>query len=285
MWTRARARQEGVSLARLTGGVEFVRVVRGVYLEAVWADDLGARCAAVLSVVPGGCASHWTALELHGLPVPASAHETLHVLVGPGRAVPDHPGVVGHRAASVRTYPVEGVPATGPVRSWCDSAALDGDLGDLVAAGDALWRRRPSTLRDIGVVLAQRPGGRGTRRAREALALLDRRAESAMESRLRVVLTVAGLAPPAVNHDVHDPRTGRHLARVDLAWPDRCVAVEYDGEHHRSRAQWVRDLRRREGLERAGWVVVVVVVDDLLGNPDDVVARVAARLAVGSRLR
>ncbi|MFC3689443.1 DUF559 domain-containing protein [Aquipuribacter hungaricus] len=279
VWTRERALREGVPRERLTGP-EFVRVVRGRYLEAVWADDLRARCAAVLdATTPGACLSHWTALGLRGLPVPGPVAGAVHVTVPAGAAVPYGAGVHGHRATSLPVYELEGLPVTGAVRAWCDAAALAPRLEDLVAVGDALARRRPTTRRDIGLVLSARPRGRGTALGRRALALLDERAESPQESRLRVALTLAGLAPPAVNHVVRDA-AGRHVARVDLAWPDHRVAVEYDGDHHRGTAQWAADVARREALERLGWVVVVVLAADLRGPVEHLVARISARLAL-----
>lgn len=278
VWTRERAEREGVPRERLTGGEEFVRVVRGRYLEAAWAHDLRARCAAVLDAAPAGaCISHWTALRLHRLPVPTLLTDEIQVTVERPRAVPSGPGVRGHRTGSMPVFRVDGIPATGAVRSWCDAAALAPDLADLVAAGDALARRRATTARDISIVLDSRPRGRGSAVTRTALGLLDARAESPQESRLRVVLTLAGLAPPAVNHVVRDS-AGRHVARVDLAWPDQRVAVEYDGDHHRERPQWREDIIRREALERLGWVVVVVVAADLHGSVDRLVARIRARL-------
>jgi very-short-patch-repair endonuclease len=144
---------------------------------------------------------------------------------------------------------------SGAVRAWCDCAALVAavpgtrqvrpDLADLVAAGDALAARRTTTLRDISLVLGTRAGGRGARVARQASRLLDARAESPPESRL--------------------------------------LAVEYDGDHHRERRQWRRDLARRERLEAQGWRVVVITAADLLSNPAAVVARVRAALTASRR--
>ena len=46
-------------------------------------------------------------------------------------------------------------------------------------------------------------------------------------------------------------------ARVDLAWPDRRVALEYDGvEWHGTAAQLGRDRARLNALLGAGWVVL-----------------------------
>jgi very-short-patch-repair endonuclease len=59
---------------------------------------------------------------------------------------------------------------------------------------------------------------------------------------------------------------------LDMGWEETKVAVEYDGDQHRSsRAQYVKDIRRLETLERMGWIVVRVVAED---HRDDVIRRV-----------
>ena len=45
---------------------------------------------------------------------------------------------------------------------------------------------------------------------------------------------------------------------MDLAWPEFKVAVEYDGDHHRtSKAQWRRDQEKRGVLVGRRWLVFV----------------------------
>ena len=287
VWTRDRARREGVSRARLVGGLEFVRVVPGAYLEACWAEDHLSRCAAVAHAAPGGLLSHWSALSAHGLPVPAG--QDVHLTVPLAGPRPRWPGVVAHRSAVLHPHAAGGLPVTGAVRAWCDAAATVDrgrppgrsprpDLADLVAAGDALLARRPGMSTDVGNLLTLRPACRGVVVVRRALSMLDPRSESAQESRLRVVLVLGGLPVPAVQHEVRDDQ-GRFVARVDLAYVQARVAVEYDGDHHRDRAQWRRDLGRRERLEAMGWRVVVVVAADLRGAPQAVVARVRSAVA------
>jgi very-short-patch-repair endonuclease len=62
-----------------------------------------------------------------------------------------------------------------------------------------------------------------------------------------------------------------------MGWEDVKVAVEYDGEQHRSdRHQYTWDLRRSEILQRCGWIVVRVVAGD---RPAEVVRRVRGALA------
>lgn len=57
--------------------------------------------------------------------------------------------------------------------------------------------------------------------------LADPRSEQIPESKLRVILTLAGLTP-VPQYWISD-RTGR-LACVDLAFPEHKLAIEYDGD-------------------------------------------------------
>ena len=48
-----------------------------------------------------------------------------------------------------------------------------------------------------------------------------------------------------------------------MGWEDIKVAVEYDGEHHRTdRLQYAKDVRRSHELERLGWVIIRVLAGD-----------------------
>ncbi|MFC7534817.1 type IV toxin-antitoxin system AbiEi family antitoxin [Actinoplanes sp. GCM10030250] len=95
------------------------------------------------------------------------------------------------------------------------------------------------------------------------LRLADPRSESPMETRLRLLLVDAGVAPPAVQFEVRDTN-GRLIGRVDLAWPEVRLAVEYDGDHHRERGQFRRDVGRLNALRLAGWTVLRFTADDVL---------------------
>ena len=68
------------------------------------------------------------------------------------------------------------------------------------------------------------------------------------------------------------------MVRVDFAWPDRKVAVEYEGRWHGGRQHVARDRRRLNRLTAAGWTVVFVTAEDL-ADPVALVARCAAALA------
>jgi very-short-patch-repair endonuclease len=72
---------------------------------------------------------------------------------------------------------------------------------------------------------------------------------------------------------------GRFVARVDFAWPDRTVAVEYDGLWHAEAGRFPRDRRRLDALQAAGWWVVFVTAADL-HRPAELIARIAAALGL-----
>ena len=116
--------------------------------------------------------------------------------------------------------------------------------------------------------------------ARAAAAFADPRAESPPESRLRLLLARAGL--PAVPQFVVRDADGRFVARVDLAYPELCLAVEYDGAWHAEDGQFARDRQRLNRLVAAGWVVLHVTAADLR-RPDQLVARVRALRAARGR--
>jgi very-short-patch-repair endonuclease len=123
--------------------------------------------------------------------------------------------------------------------------------------------------------VAGRGGARGVQRVRRAVALADGRAESPPESRLRVLLALAGL-PAVPQHTVRDA-AGEFVARVDLAYPDRRVAIEYDGAWHAESGQFAKDRRRLNRLVAAGWTVLHVTAADMR-NPEALVARIRALL-------
>lgn len=117
---------------------------------------------------------------------------------------------------------------------------------------------------------------KGIVRARQAVELADPRAESIPESEVRVWLTLGGLKPE-VQHNVYDV-AGRFLGRLDLAYLERKLAVEYDGEWHGDDGQPERDAARRDRLRAAGWRFVIITKDELYGDPQGMVNTVRSAL-------
>ncbi|MFG3689926.1 hypothetical protein [Micromonospora sp. NPDC047740] len=74
---------------------------------------------------------------------------------------------------------------------------------------------------------------------------------------------------------------GAFVARLDLAWPEFKVAVEYDGRWHDDPEQFHRDRRRLNRLLGAEWIVLHVTAkrlrDDFEGLPAEVRTALRAR--------
>jgi Protein of unknown function (DUF559) len=161
---------------------------------------------------------------------------------------------------------VAGLPVTTSVRTAFD-LARQLPTGDAVARLDALMRATPFSVEDVLLLSKRYPGARGLRRLRAAIPLVDSGAASPKETWLRLLLINAGLPTP----DTQIPVVAqfRTVAVLDMGWEQFKVAVEYDGDQHRtSRHQYVRDIRRLKALEASGWIVVRVIAED---RPDDVV--------------
>jgi hypothetical protein len=162
---------------------------------------------------------------------------------------------------------------TSPVRTAWDVAALE-PLGTAVATLDAMVRSGSVSSADLSVLCAAGTRRWGIARVRRAVGLVDPRAESPPESRVRVALVLAGLAPVPQ----YEVRVGGELlGRVDLAFPEARLAVEYEGAYHFEDGQIVRDDARYERLRAAGWTVIRLSSADLRAL-DAVVSRVRAAL-------
>ena len=170
---------------------------------------------------------------------------------------------------------VDGVPVTSPARTALDLARRH-PLGVAVAAIDALGQAVELKPADVELLVDRYRGRRGMQKARAALNLIDCGAQSPKETWLRLLLIRAGLPAPQTQIAVRN-EWGYAEAYLDMGWEHIKVCVEYDGDHHRmDRAQYVKDIRRLEMLERRGWIVVRVVAED---RAADVLTRVRRALA------
>lgn len=252
------------------------RLYRGIYADAALPDSYGLRITGAALLVPAEAVySGRTAAHLHGAVELVDPGAVVEVSVPTGvRFGP----VAGLRVRQVGLPPSEvttigGRRCSTGLRTAMDIARVE-PLPEAVAALDVLVAR--------GVVgigeLTEHAGagqGRGAARARRATQLVNPLAESQPESRLRVVLALAGLhAVP--QHSVRD-RAGDFVARVDLAFPEHRVALEYDGLWHAEAAQFAKDRRRLNRLVAAGWRIIHVTAADLR-RIDELVARVRAVL-------
>lgn len=182
---------------------------------------------------------------------------------------------------------VRGLPVASPADVWVQLASvLRPD--DLVALGDSFLpaRRRlgVATFRDIVIGLGHRNHSYGIRAARRALPLLREGVDSRMETLLRFMLVKAGLPEPEIGHAV-DVGRGVFL-HPDLAYVADRIAIEYEGEHHRTDSrQWHHDLERQRLYELVGWRQLRVSSDALFHHPRKLVAELQTLRGPGFRVR
>jgi very-short-patch-repair endonuclease len=73
---------------------------------------------------------------------------------------------------------------------------------------------------------------------------------------------------------------GLFVARLDLAYPQHKLGIEYEGDHHRGRAVYRNDLRRINSLRTCGWTVLRFAAADFRERAR-IVTTVRAALARG----
>lgn len=119
--------------------------------------------------------------------------------------------------------------------------------------------RTRSQLRDL---LAPYVGRRGFTALSRAVEDAREHVESPGETRTRLLLMRAGFPEPTPNLVVEDPHTGR-TRRLDLAYADLKIAIEYDGDVHRSKNAWREDQARQDSLASVGWAFRRLTMTDI----------------------
>jgi hypothetical protein len=272
-FTRAAALAAGFDPAQAPR--RYVRIFAGVYVAAGARIDPVMRVRAALSLFgPGAFASHVSAARVYGVPVPTIPEEHVTVRRPADRRRPV--GVVPHLHPAPDVRVVSGVPVSAPAQLFVELAGQL-SLVDLVVVGDHLVRRGWITLEKLRAACAA-SRERGARAARRAAAYVRAGVDSPMETRLRMLIVLAGLPEPEVNLTIRDD-LGEPIRRYDLSWPGIRVAVEYDGRQHIEREDaWEEDLDRRENLDDAGWRILVVTSKGIYREPHRTVERVCRLL-------
>jgi len=257
-------------------GPSFRRVLHGVYVSRGLAVDHGVKCRAAALLLPETCAlSGVSAAWCYGVRLASTSHA---VIASTSGAV----HVEGARGIRVHRTPLDpvdvivrdGLPLTIPVRAAWDIATLE-PPDDAVPFIDAMIRAGLLTANELRTRVALSGGLWRVTRVRQAVDLVDGRSESPPESRIRVVVIRAGLPRPIPQFEIR--LDGRFIARVDLAWPEARVAVEYDGSHHADVLQMRRDRRRLNALVHAGWTVIHATAADL-ADPSILLDQIRAAL-------
>lgn len=239
------------------------RVLHGVYLRADVPLTLEVKARAVALVVgPDAVVCDRTAAWMWGVDV----HEMrewddvppVETFVVRGRDPIDRRGVRGgtRDLAPQDWVEIHGLRVTTPLRTAMDlGCALN--RREALAAMDALMRVHRFSHAELARTLPRYVRRRGVVQLRELAPLVDPRAESPRESWTRLELHDHGLPTPELQWWV--TVNGVATYRLDLAYPNARIAIEYDGEDfHSSEADQARDLMRRAWLREHGWIVVVI---------------------------
>lgn len=239
---------------------------RGVVVPAADSLKLATRAeAALLLAGQPAVLSGATSLALHGI----SAAETadIHLTVPYERRVRSKPGLIVHQRdyQQYDVLEIDGLPTFSVDLALADFLCR-GDKRTAFASVEEAMRGLPpdhlQKLRDnVRDRIADRSSRKGIHRALSMLALADGRAESPPESMLKLIVTEAGLPVPETQYVINDI-DGRLLYVLDMAWPARRVALEYDGFAAHEERQAADAERDRRMLGR-GWITVRAVAADL----------------------
>lgn len=279
-------------LARLIGAYAVREAVRqgtlatfcrGVLVDPNTATTTWTRAAcALLLAGPGAAISGFTALELYGctaapagpIDVLSPYHRKLHRRSG---IAAHHGRVEAGDVCDLRELRVMEI----------DHALAEvlcrGNRYEAFACADQVLALAPpagrAELRATALArMRARPDPRGRKRATVLLSLASGEAESPAESWCMLRLYDAGLPVPQRQYWVLDIE-GRELYRLDFAWPELRLAVEYDGyAAHAGRERF--DAARAEDLRRRGWTVIRASSADLR-DPGPLIA--AIRSAMSAR--
>jgi hypothetical protein len=130
-----------------------------------------------------------------------------------------------------------------------------------IARLDALMRAAPFSVDEVSMLMRRYGPVRGVRQLRDLLPLVDAGSASPKESWLRLLLIDNGFPIPETQIPVFE--CGVAFAYLDMGWRHIQLAVEYDGDQHRTdRPQYVKDQRRHPRIAKCGWETIRVIAED-----------------------
>jgi len=240
-----------------------------------WKQSLLVAC---WSTKPQAVASHRSAMRLWGM---RSVDNELEVTVRYPRQ-PRISGAAVHRSVDLALADVswvDGIPVTSPVRTLVD-AGLHFPLKEVRRM---IYHAIATELVTRGAVadFRRRVGRQGRNGVGAIDAVLDtlplgaEDGESGPEAELLAICEQAGLPRPARQAPVI---IGGRRYRIDLAYPEHRIAIEYDGfKEHTTPERFARDRQRQNDLVLHGWVVLRFSAVDL-GRPAMVAAAIRSAL-------
>jgi very-short-patch-repair endonuclease len=284
------------AIAAMVRSREWVRVRHGAYVAAaVWSglDAAGRHELTVRAVLKQSktelVPSHSSAMPFYDGPTWGLQLDFVHGTRTDGKCGRREAGVQQHcgKIAEDDVVVRRGVRVMSPCRTGLEVTTVAPTEAALVAVNHLLHAGHTS-VED----LKQRYERgflfwKGTLATDLVLRLADAAIESVGESRFFYFCYAAGLPAPIPQYVIRDER-GQVVARVDFAWPELGVFVEFDGKVKyeallkpgESASDVVIREKRREELivELTGWRCIRVVWSDL-ENPEALMKRIRQALA------
>jgi very-short-patch-repair endonuclease len=261
-------------------GPAWRRLLPGIYVRAGSEPDYRTWCRAAalwggtMAVIGGvSAASFWGVVD-----TPSDGQISLVMPPGTRRRAPARVRPVRASLDRADIVDLAGVPVTSAVRTAFDLARTLDHVAAVVVI-DTMLARHVLQLSDVVAYAQAHRGWPGVGRALRVFRGAEPRSESPMETRLRLVIVAGGLPRPVAQYDVRDP-AGRFVARVDLAYPQWRIAIEYDGDYHRDRQTYRDDQRRANALRVAGWTILRFTAADVWRRPEQIVADIRAIMPV-----
>lgn len=243
-----------------------VRLTRHVLVTRERQLDLWTRSAAALLVAgPRALLTNHTAAALFGCA--AADRGQIHVLVDYHRRLSTMPGLAVHHGHvdEQDVVMLDGLRVQAMEATMAELLCRASRRGALACLDQAIALTPPGQRDEFRAEILYRIGARrdprGRRRSQILLNLATGSAESPAESWLLLGLFDAGFPVPVQQLPVRD-MSGRERYRLDFAWEEPRVAIEYDGHAaHVGRA--AHDAARDEDLRRHGWTVIHANADDV----------------------
>ncbi|MDO5753748.1 endonuclease domain-containing protein [Arthrobacter sp.] len=184
---------------------------------------------------------------------------------------------------------IAGVPVTSLQRTLLDIAAKL-SIDELVAVGDQIvcahhrsfgrqtW---PKVQLDVlKLYVARHSGARGMSRLKAAMELVRVGADSPRETMLRLIIARSALPNFEHNVEIRDA-AGRGMVGPDLGCEEYKTCIEYDGKHHFTSEQQMKDHDRDFVTKSLGWHQVLINNDDIRSGEWVVVTKIARMLKLG----
>lgn len=268
------------AIARRVAGGEWVHIRHGAYTEATtWnaLDAAGRHALTVRAAVAQArtkvVVSHVSGLPFIGAPTWGIDLDVVHLTREDGKSGRLEAGVRQHRGTILEGDVVEceGLKIMSATRLGLETS-LVAEPEASVAVVSELLRARRTTMGRLRARYELMQHWPDSLRTDLVLRLADHRFESVGETRTYFLCFREGLPMPEPQYEIRD-ESGRVVARVDFAWPELGVFLEFDGKvkyekllkegQRASDVVWAEKRREEMICRLTGWRCIRISWADL----------------------